>query len=60
MAGYEENVPIPGEPYTFNVLVNAQALGDLQALHASKRRATRVQLDSADSIAIQKLAEQLG
>ncbi|GAB4506158.1 MAG: hypothetical protein Kow00123_02960 [Anaerolineales bacterium] len=32
-----EDVPIPGERYTFGVLKNAQALGDRQALEAAGR-----------------------
>jgi len=36
--------PIPGEPYTFSVLKDAQALGDFQSLLAHGRRAIRVDL----------------
>lgn len=39
-----EDVPIPGEPYTFSVLKLAQALGDFQSLAAKKRRVLRVHL----------------
>jgi hypothetical protein len=39
-----EDVPIPGEPYTFSVLKMAQALGDFQSLAAKKRRVLRVHL----------------
>jgi hypothetical protein len=39
-----EDVPVPGQPYTFSVLKQAQALGDFQALQAHGRRALRVEL----------------
>lgn len=38
------DVPIPGEPYTFGVLKQAQALGDLQSLQAHGRRVIRIDL----------------
>ena len=39
-----EDVPVPGEAYTFSVLKRAQALGDFQSLTARHRRALRVNL----------------
>ncbi|HEX4405790.1 MAG TPA: bifunctional transaldolase/phosoglucose isomerase [Polyangia bacterium] len=39
-----KDLPIPGEPYTFATLRNAQALGDLQVLRRRSRRALRVNL----------------
>jgi len=39
-------VEIPGRPYTFGRLLDAQALGDLRALRAAGRRAARVTLDT--------------
>jgi transaldolase/glucose-6-phosphate isomerase len=38
------DAPVPGQPYTFSVLKQAQALGDFQALLAHGRRALRVEL----------------
>ncbi len=38
------DVPIPDEPYTFGVLKQAQALGDLQSLEAHDRRVMRIDL----------------
>jgi len=35
---------IPGEPYTFSVFRQAQALGDLEALHRHSRRVVRIHL----------------
>ncbi len=51
--------PIPGEPYTFSVLKNAQALGDFQSLLAHGRRAIRVDLGSNVSAGLQKLNEMI-
>lgn len=38
------DAPVPGQPYSFSGLKNAQALGDLQALLARKRRVLRINL----------------
>lgn len=38
------DLPVPGQPYTFSVLKEAQALGDLSALKNKKRRMARVHL----------------
>lgn len=37
----EVDLPIPGQPFTFGKLLDAQALGDLRALQASGRRVAR-------------------
>lgn len=37
-------VPVPGKPFTFDVLKNAQALGDKEALLAHRRRMIRIDL----------------
>lgn len=42
----EEDVAIPGEPYSFGVLKSAQALGDYEALKQKGRRIMRVHLAS--------------
>jgi len=47
--------PIPGEPYTFSVLKDAQALGDFQSLLAHGRRAIRVDLGDDVLVGLQKL-----
>jgi len=43
-AGDKNDFPVPGEPYTFNVLKQAQALGDFHSLATRGRRAIRVDL----------------
>ncbi len=44
------DLPIPGETFTFAVLKNAQALGDLQALRNKGRRVIRVHLGGKDPV----------
>ncbi len=58
-ASHTKDLPIPGKPYTFGVLADAQALGDLQALQASGRRVASVRVDSEDSQAIHRLAAEI-
>ncbi len=41
----ETDVPIPGRDFTFGVLIDAQALGDLRSLRAHDRRVARVSFD---------------
>jgi transaldolase / glucose-6-phosphate isomerase len=49
--------PIPGEPYTFSSLKDAQALGDFQSLVAHGRRAIRVDLGRDLTAGLDKLVE---
>jgi transaldolase/glucose-6-phosphate isomerase len=42
----EQDLQIPGKPYTFGALKAAQALGDLESLRAHGRRAARVRLQT--------------
>jgi len=51
--------PIPGEPYTFSILKDAQALGDFQSLIVHGRRAIRVDLGSDVLAGLQKLSEMI-
>jgi transaldolase/glucose-6-phosphate isomerase len=39
-----QDLPIPGEPYSFSILKQAQALGDLRSLESKQRRAIRLHL----------------
>jgi glucose-6-phosphate isomerase/transaldolase/glucose-6-phosphate isomerase len=54
-ADHEKDMPIPGEPYTFGVLADAQAVGDLQTLQSLGRRAVRIHLGRGDRAAIMRL-----
>ena len=44
-AGRSVDLPIPGRPFTFGTLIDAQALGDLRSLRGRGRRVARVTLD---------------
>ena len=48
---------VPGEPYTFGVLKDAQALGDFQSLEKHGRRALRVDLGNDDVGGLRKLEQ---
>ncbi|HEV2685363.1 MAG TPA: glucose-6-phosphate isomerase, partial [Actinomycetota bacterium] len=37
----KDDVPIPGKPFSFGALIDAQALGDLRSLRAAGRRVAR-------------------
>jgi glucose-6-phosphate isomerase/transaldolase/glucose-6-phosphate isomerase len=50
------DVPIPGQAFTFSTLKQAQALGDLQSLHAHGRRARRLHVAGALAATLGKLA----
>ena len=54
-----QDLAIPGAPFTFGVLAGAQALGDLQALRASGRRAVRVDVGSSPEQGIRRMAEDV-
>ncbi len=58
-ADREKDLPIPGEPYTFGVLADAQALGDLQTLQSLGRRVVRIHLGSGDAATVRKLVSEL-
>jgi transaldolase / glucose-6-phosphate isomerase len=58
-ADHQHDIPIPGQPFTFGVLNDAQSLGDLQALQAAGRRVARVHLGSDAVAGIMKLVDQL-
>ncbi len=48
-ADHEQDLPVPGSPYTFGVLADAQALGDFKALQSMGRRVARVHLSQGDA-----------
>jgi len=50
-----EDLPIPGEPYTFGILKRAQALGDFQSLSNRHRRAIRFHTGRDPEAGLKKL-----
>ena len=54
-----DDVAIPNWPFTFGILADAQALGDLQALAELGRRTVSIRLDGAPAAAINRLTESL-
>ena len=56
----EPDVPIPGRPYTFGQLAQAQAMGDLQALRAASRPVAWVRLDDDVVGSMDSLAASIG
>lgn len=51
------DLPIPGEPYTFGVLKQAQALGDFSSLEGHNRRALRFHLGRDTEAGLKKLLD---
>ncbi|MBA3804411.1 MAG: transaldolase, partial [Acidobacteria bacterium] len=51
------DLPIPGEPYTFGVLKQAQSLGDFSSLEGHNRRALRVHLGHDTEAGLKKLLD---
>ncbi len=45
---FGDDAPIPGQPYTFGMLMRAQALGDFEALRKHRRRVLRVHVAGQD------------
>src|SRR5438132_1069881 len=57
--GGSEDIPIPGEKFTFGVLVRAQAIGDLQSLSSRKRRAVSIDLGQDVDRGLERLAQSV-
>ena len=51
-----EDLPIPGEPYSFGTLEFAQAIGDFSSLDTTGRRAVHVHLPRPDRLLIREVA----
>ena len=49
------DVAIPGAPYSFGVLIDAQAQGDFESLVAKNRRALRIHLEGDRLAALDRL-----
>ena len=58
-ADQPEDVPIPGEEYTFATLAAAQALGDLRVLKERGRRVSRVHLGTDPAAEIRALSARV-
>ncbi|MCX6552480.1 MAG: glucose-6-phosphate isomerase [Acidobacteria bacterium] len=54
-----EDVPVPGEPFSFGVLELAQASGDFMSLDAAGRRALHVHLNRPDPRLIEEVCAAL-
>jgi transaldolase/glucose-6-phosphate isomerase len=52
-----EDLPIPGEPYSFGVLKAAQALGDFRSLSKRSRRAIRIHIGPDVAVGLRKIEE---
>lgn len=55
----QEDLPIPGEAYSFGIMKRAQALGDFQALQRSQRRVLRVHLGGGIKVGLRRLQDGL-
>ena len=56
---HEQDVPIPGKPYTFGVVADAQAVGDLEALRSLGKHIIRVHSRQGDVAAISEFIGNL-
>ena len=54
-----DDLPVPGEPFSFGVLELAQALGDFQSLDRTGRRALLVHLPRRDAGLVGRVTNQL-
>jgi len=52
---HEKDLSIPGRPYSFGILADAQALGDLRALQSLGRPVVRIHFDNGDITALSRL-----
>ena len=57
-AKHAEDVPVPGEPYSFGTLEDAQALGDLQSLQQHGRRVIGLHIEGDVMAALAVLAPE--
>ena len=54
-----EDLPIPGEPYTFGVLKHAQALGDVEAMQQRGWRMLRIHIRGNPEVAMWRLGNAI-
>jgi transaldolase/glucose-6-phosphate isomerase len=55
----KRDLPIPGRPFTFGILVRAQAMGDLQSLQKHGRRAIRLHIKGDLSQGVEHVREAI-
>jgi glucose-6-phosphate isomerase/transaldolase/glucose-6-phosphate isomerase len=58
-ADTREDLPIPGQPYSFGVLERAQAIGDFQALDRLERRSLLLRLPRRDPSLLKQVTDAL-
>jgi hypothetical protein len=58
-AEHDVDVDVPGQTYSFGVVIDAQAAGDLAVLESRGRRAVRVHLGSDVAAGLKTLAEAI-
>jgi peptidoglycan/xylan/chitin deacetylase (PgdA/CDA1 family) len=58
-ADHGQGLPVPGKPYTFGTVADAQALGDFQALQAAGRLVVSVHLPRSEASLIKSLIRRL-
>ncbi|MDO8715337.1 MAG: hypothetical protein Q7J73_00745 [Dehalococcoidales bacterium] len=58
-SSHETDVPIPGVPYTFGNVADAQALGDREALRANGREVASIRLPAADAASVKQLLAEV-
>jgi transaldolase/glucose-6-phosphate isomerase len=52
---HDKDLPVPGKPYSFGIVADAQALGDLRALQAAGRMVVRAKLHDSKAFSIERL-----
>ena len=57
---HEDDIPIPGQTYSFATLADAQAIGDLQVLQELGRRVAMVKLGKDTAAGIRRMMEEIG
>jgi glucose-6-phosphate isomerase len=55
IVNHQKDFPVPGKPYTFGTVADAQALGDFQALQAAERMVVRLNLPESKASVIERL-----
>ena len=58
-ASHQTDVSIPGVPYTFGNVADAQALGDREALRANGREVASIRLPAADAASVKQLLAEV-